>query len=120
MDDYIVHPSYFEIASKTAPTTPIEALMTADFGEPVEESALEREVRKQALAVRVDKALAQLDGVQREVVERYVLEGASLRQLAVSVQRPDGSYYGKTWIAHIRDEGLAIMREFLLSEEGKE
>lgn len=120
MDDYVVHPSFFEIASTQTPATPIEALMVADFGDEVEESALEREVRKQALAVRVDKALAQLTEIQREVVERTVLEGASLRQLALQVQRPDGSYYGKTWIAHIRDEGLAIMREFLLAEEGKE
>lgn len=117
MDDYAVHPSYFDIASKQTPATPMEALMVADFGDPVEESALEREARKQHLAPLVDAALDLLTTEERIIVEAYVLGGESLRDLAKQPLRPDGGCYGKTWIARIRDRAFDKMRTHL-KEQG--
>lgn len=116
MDDYAVHPKYFDIASKQTPATPIEALMVADFGDPIEESAIEREVRKQRLAPPIDAALNLLTVEERIVVEAYVLGGESLRELARQPLRPDGGCYGKTWIARIRDRALEKMRVYLEAE----
>lgn len=116
MGEYLVHPDYWEIRSTDQPLTPIEALMRADFGEEPEESAMEMDARRELIGGPLDKAMALLDDEERQVIELYFLGKMSLRRIALHVQRPDGSYYGKTWIAHIRDRALAKLRENLSTE----
>lgn len=112
MDDYIVSPEYFDIACKQIPSTPMEALMVADFGEEVQESSLEREARKQELNPLIEGALAQLTELERVVVEGCVLEGVSLRRLS----RRLGTH-SKSGVAKIRDRGLTKMREYIEQRE---
>lgn len=120
MEEYVVHPSYFEIRDKNRPATPLEALMQCDFGEEPEESSLEREARLQDLAALLEDAMDTLTPEEREVVEGVIYEHLSLRRLAERVHRPDGTHYGKTWIAHLRDSGMAKLHDYLSEPEHHE
>lgn len=113
MDDLVVHPDYFNMASGDQPLTPTEALMRAGVGHEPAESILEMAARREALAEKLEIAMAELTELEREIVTAVVIEHVPLRQLAQRVRREDGSTMGKTWIAHLRDEALAKLRASL-------
>lgn len=110
---YTYLPEAFEAMGRGAalhpqPSTPIEALMEA---RPGEEPALSREEELAQPAKRdlyaVDEALKTLSGSERHVVQRVVVDGLSLRQVAEEMR------VSKTTVARRRDAALAKLKEML-------
>lgn len=120
MDDYVVHPDYFNIESHDQPLTPMEALMRSGVGHEPDESILEMAARREALSAQLEGAMAELTELEREIITAIVIEHVPLRQLAHRVRREDGTQYGKTWIAHLRDEALAKLRAHLTQNKHAE
>lgn len=109
MGEYLVEPERFNTRSTYAPQNPLEALMQAPPGAEPAESQEEMLARRADVLKLLDGAWDQLDPIEREIVDAVVFEKASLRTIAA---RYEGRY-GKTWIAHLRDQAFDKLRNYL-------
>jgi len=99
-------PTMLDVRSDSTPDSQLEALMRAPPFEEPQESFPEIHDRRENVLKYVDDAWDLLDPIEQEIIDAYFFEHVSLRKIAA---RYEGRF-GKTWIAHLRDQALAKMR----------
>ena len=93
---------------RSKPETPMQALMEADLGEEPAESALEHELKVEAVRLAMDEAL---DDRERWVIESIFYRRRGIRLLATELS------LSKTHVARIRDRAFQKIRDHIENQE---